>query len=132
VLIQTALPGHYAIRAALEHDLRGLRRPRARGAAAPEYPPHTRLANIVISGTDERAVQDAAQATADWVRALVDRADAGSPITITGPAPCAIDRIRGRWRWHFLLRSRSARVIGTVCRQLQTRSTSGPVRPSSA
>ena len=37
-----------------------------------------------------------------------------------GPAPCPIDRIRGRWRWHFLLRSRSASILGAVCRRIQT------------
>jgi primosomal protein N' (replication factor Y) (superfamily II helicase) len=121
VLIQTALPGHYAIRAALEHDYETFAGRELEERLAPEYPPHARLANIVISGTDERTVQDAAQDVADRVRALVHRADADSPITITGPAPCAVDRIRGRWRWHFLLRSRSARVMGAVCRQLQTR-----------
>jgi hypothetical protein len=38
-------------------------------------------------------------------------------VRLTGPAPCAVDRIRGRWRWHFLLRSRSARALGDACRQ---------------
>jgi primosomal protein N' (replication factor Y) (superfamily II helicase) len=38
---------------------------------------------------------------------LLARAGVAGSVTLTGPAPCAIDRIRGRWRWHFLLRSRS-------------------------
>jgi primosomal protein N' (replication factor Y) (superfamily II helicase) len=121
VLVQTSLPGHYAIRSALAHDFEAFAARELEVRAAPEYPPHTRLANIVISGTDERAVQDTAQATADRVQALIDRHTAGTVITLTGPAPCAIDRIRGRWRWHFLLRSRSARVLGAVCRRIQTR-----------
>jgi primosomal protein N' (replication factor Y) len=25
--------------------------------------------------------------------------------TIVGPAPCPIDRIKNRWRWHLLLKS---------------------------
>jgi primosomal protein N' (replication factor Y) (superfamily II helicase) len=40
-------------------------------------------------------------------------------VNLTGPAPCAIDRIRGRWRWHYLLRSPAARAIGGVCREFQ-------------
>jgi primosomal protein N' (replication factor Y) (superfamily II helicase) len=119
VLIQTALPQHYAIRSALDHDYLGFAERELSERVAPGYPPHTRLANIVISGTDESAVQASAQSVADWVAELLTRSPAGQEITLTGPAPCAIDRIRGRWRWHFLLRTPSSRLLGHACRQLQ-------------
>jgi primosomal protein N' (replication factor Y) (superfamily II helicase) len=118
VLIQTSLPQHYAIRCALDHDYESFASRELAERAAPEYPPHTRLANVVISGTDERAVQDAAQQAADWLLDVLHRHDADRAVTLTGPAPCAVDRIRGRWRWHFLLRSRSARALQGSCRQL--------------
>jgi len=35
-----------------------------------------------------------------------------------GPAPAPIERLHGRWRWHFLLRSPSAVALGTVARAL--------------
>ena len=37
-------------------------------------------------------------------------------MALVGPAPCPIDRIRGRWRWHFILRSPSAKTLGKVAR----------------
>ena len=43
------------------------------------------------------------------------------PVELTGPAPCPIDRIRGRWRWHFLLRSTAAGPLGAIARLLLTR-----------
>jgi primosomal protein N' (replication factor Y) (superfamily II helicase) len=121
VLIQTALPSHYAISMAVQHDYAGFAVKELEGRRSPEYPPHTRMANLVISGTEERDVQDAAQHAADWVTALLEAHDAGGAVTLTGPAPCAIDRIRGRWRWHFLLRSRSATALGNACRAFQAR-----------
>jgi primosomal protein N' (replication factor Y) (superfamily II helicase) len=121
VLIQTTLPGHYAITSAIHHDYEAFATRELEERAAPEYPPHTRLANVVFSGTDERAVQDAAQEAADALSAALRRHGIADAVTLTGPAPCAVDRIRGRWRWHFLLRSASARLLGTTCRQLQTR-----------
>jgi primosomal protein N' (replication factor Y) (superfamily II helicase) len=121
VLIQTSLPNHYAIRSAIEHDYEAFAERELEERLEPEYPPHARLANVVISGTDERAVQDAATAAADWISQLLQSHDAGDAVRLTGPAPCAIDRIRGRWRWHFLLRSRRPGPVGSVCRQLQTR-----------
>jgi primosomal protein N' (replication factor Y) (superfamily II helicase) len=121
VLIQTMLPNHYAIRAALDHDYESFAARELAERAAPEYPPHTRLVNVVVSGTDEGAVQDGAQHAADTMLEFLHHHGVAGSVVLTGPAPCAVDRIRGRWRWHFLLRSRSARTLGGACRQLQTR-----------
>jgi len=117
VLVQTALPGHYAVRRALEHDYLGFAERELEERREPGYPPHARLANVVISGTEEVKVQEAAEALARWTAGAV-RAHGAGTVTMLGPAPCAIDRIRDRWRWHFLLRSGSARGLGAVCRAL--------------
>jgi primosomal protein N' (replication factor Y) len=117
VFVQTALPHHYAIRCALSHDYDGFAERELAERAPPRYPPHTRLINVVVSGTDERVVQDAAADAAAWTQAAL----AGHPVELTGPAPCPIDRIRGRWRWHFLLRSTAAAPLGAIARLLLTR-----------
>ena len=117
VLVQTALPGHYAIRCALDHDYVGFATRELEERKDPSYPPHTRLANVVVSGTEEVRVQEAAESLTRWTAGAVKRLGGGA-IGLLGPAPCAIDRIRDRWRWHFLLRSRSARALGAVCRAL--------------
>lgn len=117
VLIQTALPAHYAIRLALQHDYVGFADRELEERRGPDYPPHTRLANIVVSGEEETRVQEAAGALRDWtVRAM--SAQQLDHVRLVGPAPCPIDRIRERWRWHFFLRSRSARQLGIICRLL--------------
>jgi primosomal protein N' (replication factor Y) (superfamily II helicase) len=64
-------------------------------------------------------VQDAIAAIVERRLAHIHGRAFTAGVTLTGPAPCAIDRIRGRWRWHFLLRSRSAPVLGAICRELQ-------------
>ncbi|HUG41780.1 MAG TPA: primosomal protein N' [Longimicrobiales bacterium] len=117
VLIQTALPGHYAIRSALAHDYLGFAERELEERREPAYPPHTRMANIVVSGTDEPGVQESAEGLAAWTRATV-RDQGLDAVALLGPAPCAIDRIRDRWRWHLLLRSRSSRQLGALCRLL--------------
>jgi primosomal protein N' (replication factor Y) (superfamily II helicase) len=129
VVIQTALPGHYAIRCAILHDYVAYADRELDERRDPPYPPHVRLANIVVSGPRELKVQESAEqlaATAlDAVRTLgADR------VHLVGPAPCAIDRIRERWRWHFLLRSDSPRQLGAVCRALYRTAGTGtdPIR----
>jgi primosomal protein N' (replication factor Y) len=86
----------------------------------PGYPPYSRLANIVVSGADESAVRTGIQALADWSLETIRKLGADQ-VRLIGPAPCAIDRIRGRWRWHFLLRSMRAGALGTVLQALKER-----------
>ena len=126
VFIQTALPGHYAITSALEHDYHTFAERELRERATPAYPPHVRLANIVISGTDENAVQQESEQAAEWVRAII--ATTAGDVELIGPAPCPIDRIRGRWRWHFLLRSRRVSALAAACRHLYLRYETKPGR----
>ena len=119
VIVQTSLPNHYAIKCALAHDYVGFAQRELDERREPNYPPHVRLANILISGINE----DATIAEADRASAYTRDFIAGNrvPATLTGPAPAPIDRIRGRWRWHFLLRSGNAKALGILLRALQYR-----------
>lgn len=111
VIVQTALPGHYAIRAAIDHDFATFAERELEERRGPNYPPHSRLLNVVVSGTAEIAVQEAAVAAAAWVRGALE-AEGISGVEVIGPAPCPVDRIRNRWRWHFLLRAVSPGLVG--------------------
>jgi primosomal protein N' (replication factor Y) len=115
VIVQTALPGHYAVTCAAEHDFLAFAGTEMDARVHPLYPPHCRLVNIVVSGLAEEATQQGAEAAAEWVRGLLSAQKVGE-VEVIGPAPCAIDRIRGRWRWHLLLRSTSAGSLGRVAR----------------
>jgi primosomal protein N' (replication factor Y) len=120
VMVQTALPGHYAIRCAVDHDYHSFAERELAERLPAKYPPHSRLTNVLISGAEEAAVHAAAAAAADWVRDAL-RNERLDEIRLTGPAPCPVDRIRGRWRWHFLLRAPDARSMSAIDRQLQFR-----------
>jgi len=115
VLIQTALPGHYAVECALRHDFVEFAGRELEARKQPSYPPWSRLVNVVFSGLDERTVQDLADAGARWLHNLI-AARSLEAIEVVGPAPCPIDRIRRRWRWHLLIRASSARLLGDVAR----------------
>jgi primosomal protein N' (replication factor Y) len=38
-------------------------------------------------------------------------------VTFVGPAPCPVERIRSRWRWHVLVKSGRAGALTRVARQ---------------
>ena len=116
VLIQTLRPNHPALRHTLDHDFVSFAREELEDRAGPGYPPHVRLANLVVSGEDETAVADAADELAEWLRGAIEAAGLGAGISLLGPAPCPIDRIRGRWRWHMLLKSSAASDLGDLLR----------------
>ncbi len=120
VIIQTSLPGHYAIRFALTHDYTGFATRELEERAGPVYPPHVRLANLVLSGRDEVRVQDAATQAADWLAGLFESRGVDE-VGLLGPAPCPIDRLRNRWRWHLLLKSHDVNALGRVLRFFASR-----------
>jgi primosomal protein N' (replication factor Y) len=113
VIIQTSLPDHYAVRFAVTHDYDGFAARELEERAGPLYPPHNRLANLVVSARDEVKVQEAADTAANWLLGLLD-ARGIETVDLLGPAPCPIDRIRRRWRWHLVLKSNDSAALGRV------------------
>jgi primosomal protein N' (replication factor Y) len=104
VIVQTRQPAHPAVAFAARHDVAGFARTVLAERLEPPYPPHAHLANLVVSGTREQAVAQSALQLAAWVRELFD-AQPASRADLLGPAPCPIERVRLRWRWHLVLRA---------------------------
>ena len=122
VYVQTRAPDHHAIRAAAAHSVEQfvaaelpLRTP-----PQPAYPPHVGLARFVASHEDAARARQAGERVAAWlVRANRERLS--SALTVLGPAPCPIERLKGRWRWHVLIKAAEPRAIGRVVRALGAR-----------
>ncbi|MQA91024.1 MAG: primosomal protein N' [Gemmatimonas sp.] len=115
VLVQTSLPRHYAITCSLEHDFSGFADRELEARRAPRYPPYVKLINLVFSGLEQAATEQEAHRAAGWLNELLRNRDV-SGIELVGPAPCPIERIRDRWRWHLLIRSENARLLGRITR----------------
>ncbi len=120
VLIQTSLPEHYAIRAAVAHDYEGFAQRELDERRQPRYPPLVRLINVVASSPDRALAARAAEEAASWARRWIDRErrTRQPSIDLVGPAPAPIEKLHGRWRWHFLLRSASPSALGLIAERL--------------
>ena len=120
VLIQTSLPEHYAIRAAVQHDFEAFAERELTERERPRYPPHVRLVNVVLSSPDQTLAASTAEAGATWMHRWLHESgrQGGGAVELVGPAPAPIERLHGRWRWHFLLRSVSPVAIGAAARAL--------------
>jgi primosomal protein N' (replication factor Y) (superfamily II helicase) len=115
VIVQTSMPNHYAITCAAEHDFIAFADRELGARHEPSYPPYCRLINIVVSGLSEIRTQETASDAAQWLRGLIE-AQGLQGIDLIGPAPCPVDRIRGRWRWHLVLRATDSSLLGRVGR----------------
>jgi primosomal protein N' (replication factor Y) len=117
VYVQTRVPDHHAIRAAAAHSVAAFAAAELplRTAPNPAYPPSVGLARFVVAHADARVAQQTAERVAAWLgRANAERL--GGALTVLGPAPCPIERLKGRWRWHVLVKSREPRALGRVVR----------------
>jgi primosomal protein N' (replication factor Y) len=104
VLVQTCTPEHPAIAAMAAADPaegeRAFRKRELDERREALYPPFTRLVTLRVDGPDAGKVEAAAGSLAERARALAGERE----ITVLGPAPQALARLRGRHRWHVLLK----------------------------
>jgi primosomal protein N' (replication factor Y) len=99
VILQSAMPDHYAILKAMTHDYEGFATRELRERTEPPYPPHQRLVNVVVSSPDPELAAAGAEWAVRWWRK-----QGGGKVEVVGPAPAPIERLHTRWRWHFFLR----------------------------
>ena len=120
VLIQTSLPDHYAIQSAVMHDFEGFAERELSERERPLYPPHVRLINIIVSSPDQGLAATGAERGAAWMRRWLSHRGQGrkTSVELVGPAPAPIERLHGRWRWHFLMRSGSPAALGACAQAL--------------
>lgn len=105
VVIQTYVPDHYVVRAAVAHDYRGFVERELGARNDPRYPPRVRMARIVVSSPVQEKALQGAESLAGWLGRRV-----GGRPEVLGPAPAPIEKLHGRFRWHLLLRGRAADV----------------------
>jgi primosomal protein N' (replication factor Y) (superfamily II helicase) len=118
VFIQTRVPTHHAVRCAVTHDYHGFIAEELPARESPPYPPTLRLANILVSGLDEAAVAQFATEVTEWLI----KADLkfGLGVTVLGPAPSPLERIKNRWRWHVVIKSSTPAPLTRLLRGLLT------------
>ncbi|MDR0888680.1 MAG: primosomal protein N', partial [Coriobacteriales bacterium] len=116
VIVQTYWPEHPSIRAAAAHDREILYARERDTRNELGYPPYTRLANVLLWGKDEAAVQKHAMRLAGQLREALDgpHVDEGTPWRLMGPSPCVISKRQGDYRWHILIKAPAGADVPSV------------------
>jgi primosomal protein N' (replication factor Y) len=116
VIVQTYLSSHHAIQAVAQNEESIFLSEELSHRTALGYPPMVHLIALLVSGINEKMAHDAATA---WVARLTggsSPAAAKSPSTrqsigrpehlaVLGPVPSPVPKLRGRYRWHILVKS---------------------------
>ncbi len=107
VIIQTYTPEHYAIQSAARHDYVGFYAQERAFRQQMGYPPFSRLARLVRSEPSLARCRQKAQDLGLQLRERIQRHHL-EMLSLIGPAPCFLSRLRGNWRWQIIVRAPSS------------------------
>ena len=103
VVLQTILPDHHVIASIAAGDPARFYEQELTFRRALGYPPFAQLISLCVSGKTETAVRAAAER---WAAAVKEQGKSTpGVITVLGPIPATIERVRGRHRWQILVKS---------------------------
>ena len=110
VVFQTYQPENYAIRAAAAQDYELFYIAEMRYRREQRNPPYSRLIRLVYGHTNAAMAESRAQELANTLRQAQSEADLAD-VDILGPTPPYPSRLRGRYRWHIVLRGQNPRAL---------------------
>lgn len=125
VIIQTHQPDHYTLQHVLDHDFKAFHMHELETRRELTYPPFSRIVLVETKGKIEARVRRSAERLA----ALLSGKD--GPMQILGPAPAVIEKIKGDYRWHIIIKNpKSTDPAGVLLRRdLQRALTAYEARP---
>ena len=112
VIVQTFNPDHYAVRAATGHDFFlffekeiGLRQQLG-------YPPYSHLAFLRLKGNQKEKTLEASHYLASNIKAvLANWPKRGKELMVLGPVEAPLSKLKGKYRWQILIKSRSVSIL---------------------
>ncbi|MBC86321.1 MAG: primosomal protein N' [Bdellovibrionaceae bacterium] len=119
VFIQTYNPDHESIRYAINADYEGFAQYELNFRKDLHYPPFGKIVCLRIQGVDLGKTEDASHLLQQRAEQLQNKfKDVYGSLQLLGPAPAPLSRIRGKFRFHFLIKSTQPQILQKFCRQL--------------
>ena len=112
VIVQTYLPSDPSIRAAARHDYETFARLELPIRRSFSYPPFGRMARIICRGMKEESVKEYIHGLAQALRKFAQESQDGS--SVLGPSPAPVSRIRGRHRYHVMLKCPDSSAVRRI------------------
>jgi len=103
VVIQTYAPDHYAVTSSIIHDYQAFYKREIASRKELELPPFCHLVRLTLQGSSDEATQETALALSDRLRDVSKK-----HISILGPVPAVISKLRGKYRWNIIIKAKDA------------------------
>ena len=113
VIIQSYTPQHYSIQAAKNHDYNTFYDKEIHLRKELYLPPFCHMVSLTLRGRNEERVFKAS----DNLKASLEEGAKSKNIDILGPAPSAISRMKGMYRWSIFLRAENVEDITAVLKR---------------
>ncbi len=70
-----------------------------------QYPPFSQIIRVVVAGVDPVATESACERLAEEIGHLLEESIGLNDVKILGPAPCIIERLRNKFRFHLIIKN---------------------------
>ncbi len=149
VVLQTYLPTHHAVAAAVDRDFQMFGQTELAMRETLGYPPFCHLIGLRVSGKNAERVETSAVRWAELLREQAQRAGRQSAqgaripapadglaciqrktdgLSVLGPVPAPVARVRGRYRWQLLVKSTDREIaralVGATLERIEGERTS--------
>ena len=114
-VIQTYQPENKTISLASRHDYLGFYEEEIVLRRALCYPPFCNIVDITVTGGDEERVKDAA---VSMYKEVSEKMSEHENVTVYRAAPCFIDKIENKYRWHFWLKCHLSKEIHDILEEV--------------
>jgi len=118
VIIQTFNPDHYSILAAVEHNYVMFFNKEKELRHSLKYPPFSHLMCLRFQGNKKQNTRDSAYQIADTIDKIVNRASFKDEIQILGPLEAPIPKIKGKYRWQLIIKSKRYHSQGHILQEI--------------
>jgi primosomal protein N' (replication factor Y) len=114
VLIQTINPDHYAVRLAAAQDYAGFYEKELHFRRMMHYPPFSAMANVLVRAEKKEM---AMRMSSDLGLLLVPPPE---KLKIMGPAEAPVPRLKNEYRYQFLVKAASRKVLNELLQRVRT------------
>lgn len=112
VLVQTFNPDVSIIQMAAKQDYLQFYLEEIKNRKLLDYPPFTKLLRLVISSTEEQLCINVSSSIAEYVNEITDASE--EEFVLLGPAPCPINKLKNRFRYHLILKSHHELLLKSI------------------
>ena len=117
VLVQTYFPEHYLFSTVVRNDYRLFFQQEMQNRLLLQYPPYHYLARILVSGFAEKNVVERVDFLAEMLKIEINSSPCKAELL--GPAPAPVAIVRGRYRYHLLLKSENLHFLRKLARLIK-------------